>query len=329
MINKMTNKLGLFILVLTLSLVTNAQSNSDNSPECKENATSYTDSFKQKNYADALNPWRWIFLNCPTYNLNVYKRGPKIIKERMKVDKKNKSAYVDTLMMIFDQRILHFGKEGYVLGLKGFELINTDKSRAKEALGYLQSSLDLEGGKASVQAVYGYMQTIVALQKSGIKTNEDVLSAYAKISEIIQFNLKNQSKSTKHFVKYSQKIEDLFTPYANCEALITLFSKSFDPLSEDIEALKRITKLLDDKKCTDSELFFSASSRLHELSPSALSADKMAKMSIFKGRRGDAVDFAKKAVEMEEDADQKAIYYLGLAYYKIGFYNKYKLLHLF
>jgi len=314
MINRMIKKLVVVAIVVLMGLGANAQSKfGTDSVACIENLSLFREYFKQKSYADALNPWRWTFNNCPNSSGNIYKNGPKIIKQRMKVDKKNKAAYIDTLMMIFDQRIKCFGKEGYVLGLKGYELIGVDRDRSEEGLGYLKKSLDLEANNASVQAVYGYMQATINLEKSGLRTKVDVLEAYAIVSEIIDFNIMNKSKATNNFVKYSEKVEDLFTPYANCKDLIAMFSVKFDPLTEDISFLKRVTKLLAEKDCSEHQLFFDASSRLYELEPSASSADKMAKMSIAKGKSAAAVEFANKAIEMEEDANQKAIYYLGLA----------------
>jgi len=306
------------ILVLVVAIVTvisvNAQGKfGADEQKCKENLSMFREYYKQKNYPDALKPWRWTYVNCPAASGNIYKNGPKIIKERMKVDKANRAAYIDTLMMIFDQRIQYFGKEGYVLGLKGYELIGVDKKRSEEALGYLQKSIDLDGNNSSVQAVYGYIKAVVNLEKSVIKEKVDVLNAYAVVSEIIDYNIVNETKMAKNFMKYSVKIEDLFTPYANCDDLVALFSSKFDPLTEDISFLNRVTKVLEDKKCSSYQLFFDASSRLYELDPSASSADKMAKMSIAKGKSADAISFAKKAIEMEEDGNQKAIYYLGLA----------------
>jgi tetratricopeptide (TPR) repeat protein len=216
-------------------------------------------------------------------------------------------------MMVFDDRIKYFGKEGYVLGIKGYELIGVDKSRSEEALGYLKRSIELDGNNSSVQAVFGYMKAIVNLEKSGAKEKSDVIEAYSVVSEVIDYNIVNETKMAVHFVKYSEKVEELFTPYANCDDLIALFSSKFDPVTEDVNLLKRITKVLDNKKCTDSDLFFNASSRLHELEPSAASADQMSKMSIAKGKSSNAITFAKQAIELEEDANQKAIYYLGLA----------------
>ena len=311
--NMIKNIVVLAVAILAISSA-NAQGKYGVEEEkCKENLAFFRDNYKQKNYADALSSWRWTFLNCPASNGNIYKNGPKIIKERMKFDKENKAAYVDTIMMIFDQRIQYFGKEGYVLGLKGYELIGVDKSRIEEALGYLQKSIDLEGNNSSVQAVYGYMKAMVNLEKKGDKTKADVLEAYDIVSEIIDYNIVNESKSTKNFVKYSEKVEDLFTPYANCDDLVILFFAKFDPTTEDVSFLKRVTNLLEKKKCTTEQLFFDVSSRLYELDPSSSSADKMAKMSIAKGKSSDAIEFAKKAVELEEDPNKKAKYLLGLA----------------
>ena len=314
MINRMIKKIIIVLVVVLIGFESNAQSKfGADSVLCIENRSIYVQNFKSKHYSDALKPWRWAWKNCPEANENTFRHGPKIIKARMKVDKSNKAAYIDTLMMIFDQRIQYFGKEGYVLGLKGYELIGLDKSRGEESLGYLKQSLDLEGNNASVQAVYGYMKAMVNLQKSGVKNEADVLDAYTLVSEIIDYNIVNKSKASNNFIKYFEKVEDLFTPYANCEDLIELFSKKFDPLMEDINALKRFTDLLAKNKCADSDLFFNTSSRLYELEPSASSADKMAKMSIAKRRPTAALEFAKQAIELEEDPNQKAIYYLGLA----------------
>ena len=314
MINKMMKKvLVLAVAVLTVVSV-NAQSKfGADEQKCKENLSMFREYYKQKSYDDAYNPWRCAYLNCPEASGNIFKNAPKILKAKMKADKTNKSAYIDTLMMVFDDRIKYFGKEGYVLGIKGYELIGVDKSRSEEALGYLKRSIELEGNNASVQAVFGYMKAIVNLEKSGVKAKSDVIEAYSVVSEVIDYNIVNETKMAVHFVKYSEKVEELFTPYANCDDLIALFSVKFDPATEDVNLLKRIIKVLDNKKCTDSDLFFSASSRLYELEPSSASANQMSKMSIAKGKSSNAIAFAKKAIELEGDASTKAKYYLGLA----------------
>ena len=74
----------LVLLVTFLSQDLKAQSKWGNdSINCITNLSLYREYYKQKNYEDALKPWRWSFLNCPRSSGNIYKNGPKRIKERM------------------------------------------------------------------------------------------------------------------------------------------------------------------------------------------------------------------------------------------------------
>ena len=200
-----------------------------------------------------------------------------------------------------------------MLGLKGYELLGVDKSRAEEAYGYLEESINLDQNNSSVQAVYGYMRSIVILEKAGQKTKLDVIEGYARVSEIIDYNIINQTKTAKNFIKFSEKIENLFTPYANCDDLVQLFSAKFDTKSDDIDFLRKISNLLKAKKCMDSELFFNISSKLYELDPSPSSANLMANMSISKRNFSSAIKYSKEAIDLENDAFKKADYYLTLA----------------
>ena len=62
----------------------------------------------------------------------------------MKADKENKAAYIDTLMQIYDRRIEFIGKEGFVLGLKGSDLLRYEKTRYDEAYQILKKSYEIE-----------------------------------------------------------------------------------------------------------------------------------------------------------------------------------------
>ena len=258
-----------YILILS-SLAISAQSKYGKDEQaCKENVSVFREYCKQKNYEDALNPWRWAYTNCPASYATIYKNGPKIIKAQIKKYPENKNEYIDTLMMIFDQRIKYgFGKEGYVLGLKGYELFFADKNRAEEAYQILKTSINMDNKKSSVQAVYAYMKVTIYLQKKGLKSKEDVLSAYSIVSEIVDYNIKNESKTTKNFIKYSEKIEDMFTPYANCEDIISLYSEKFQTSKDDVDLLKRIEKILTEKECVKNQFYLDVLSVLQDVDES-------------------------------------------------------------
>tara|TARA_B100000941_G_scaffold76604_1_gene52231 strand:- start:1049 stop:2353 length:1305 start_codon:yes stop_codon:yes gene_type:complete len=270
MINSAFVKFVTTYIIILSSLEISAQSKYGKDEQaCKENVSVFREYCKQKNYEDALNPWRWAYTNCPASYATIYKNGPKIIKAQIKKYPENKNEYIDTLMMIFDQRIKYgFGREGYILGLKGYELFFVDKNRAEEAYQILKTSINMDNNMSSVQAVYAYMKAIIHLQKKGIKSKEDVMSTYSVVSEIVDYNIKNKSKTTKNFIKYSEKIEDMFTPYANCEDIISLYSEKFQNSKEDIDLLKRIEKILNEKECVKNQLYLDVLSILQDVNES-------------------------------------------------------------
>ena len=307
-------KILVFLIASYLSLDTYASGKwGSDSVTCITNLSLYREYYKQKNYKDALNPWRWAYLNCPQSSGNIYKNGPIIIKAQMKVDKENKAAYIDTLMQIYDKRIEFFGKEGFVLGLKGSDLLRYEKTRYDEAYQILKKSYEIEQNRSSAGAISSYFKSATIMEKNGKLQKEDILELYAELSSVIDYNLENNPKKTKFYTQTSSNVESLFTPYADCDALISIFSVKFSKTPNDTNLLKRILKVMDTKDCTENQLFFEVSSKLYELEPSALSASKMGKMSISRKDFSQAIQYCKQSIELETNDEAKAIYYLGLA----------------
>ena len=312
----------LVVFFLTIDISAQEKWGSD-SVSCITNLSLYREYYKQKNYTDAIGPWRWTFINCPRASGNIYKNGPIIIKAKMKLDKNNSQAYLDTLMQIYDNRIEFFGKEGFVLGLKGADLLRYDKKRYSEAYEILKKSIDLEGNKSSAGAISAYFKSATFMEQNSKLTKQDILELYAKLSEIIDYNLINNAKKTKYYTQTSLNVESLFTPYADCNALIEIYSLKYPSYSEDITFLKRVLKVLDSKECTEGNLFYKVSSKLYELEPSALAASKMGKMSISRKEFSKAIEYCKEAISLEQEDNIKAKYYLGLAdaYRNLGSYT--------
>ena len=278
-----------------------------------ESRAIYNMHYKQKNYDYALVSWRRAFNICPASSENIFKHGPIIMKYKMKSEPQNKLLYLDTLMLIFDKRIEYFGKEGYVLGLKGYELVIANPKRSQEAFDMLSTSIDIQGNKSGPQQVYGYFKAIVNLERAGIKSEIDVLEAYSYIMKIIDYNIENKSKQTKYFIKYLDKVESIFANYANCDDLLNLFSSKYDDSKEDISFLTRAAKQLSDKDCTESELFFNISTQLYSLEPTAQAAYQMSMMNLSRGKISNAINYAKEALDLEEDIQKRAKIHILLA----------------
>ena len=131
--------------------------------------------------------------------------------------------------------------------------------------------------------------------------------------KIIDYNIENKSKQTKYFIKYLDKVESIFANYANCDDLLNLFSSKYDDSKEDISFLTRAAKQLSDKDCSESELFFNISTQLYSLEPTAQAAYQMSMMNLSRGKISNAINYAKEALDLEEDIQKRAKIHILLA----------------
>ena len=112
-------------LLILFSTYMHAENNFNDSIECIRNYQIYRDDYKKGNFQESAKYWRSVFNNCPQYNENIFKNGPKIIKSIM--TSQNQLLYLDTLMMIYDRRIQYYHNESnisFVYYLKTDYIIN-------------------------------------------------------------------------------------------------------------------------------------------------------------------------------------------------------------
>ncbi len=305
----MTKKLGIILSLIVPTVTVNAQS------DCETNYAIYRNNYKQKNYEEALVSWRKVFNECPSYNQNTFANGPKLYHEKIKKDKENQLIYLDTLMTIYDDRIEYFGRRDYVLGKKGVDLLKYDPNRFTEAYEMLKVSVDALGNLTDPTVLVSYFKVLDDVQRSSEEvTKQDVLDAYVAVSDIISYNMINNEKYAKYYETAQTNVENIFAPYASCDDLIKVFKERLEIGTDNISLLKKITSLLDKKDCTENEVFYTAAIQLHELDPTAKSAYDMGNMSIAKKNYSDAVSYYNQAIELQEDVDYKASYYLKLSY---------------
>lgn len=338
-----------FLILLTVILIgyfgyaeTNVQSTPQNvipkygndSIKCITNISLYREFFKQwqkgkyKNEStviDAISPWREVFNNCPRATQNVYIDGAKIFKHFIskEKDKINRAKLIDTLMMIYDQRIQYFGKKGYVLGRKGVDLYQLSPDNNDKAYSILKESVELQGNKSKTSVIIFYFRSTIKHVKQNNLDRGIIVETYDKISTIIDFNIKNPKLSEK-YKNVQANIENEFSPFAGCEDLISIYSKKFKETPEDIELLKKISKKLDDKGCNDSELFFEVTKSLQKLEPSPETSYLMGRMLIQKEKYNEAIEYLVHATTLFEDADKKAdaYYLLSNIYLKLKNYKQ-------
>jgi tetratricopeptide (TPR) repeat protein len=102
---------------------------------------------------------------------------------------------------------------------------------------------------------------------------------------------------------------------------VEIFSPKFEKTPEDLAFLKKLTMLLTDQECEDSELFAMSSENLYKLEPSAQAAYNLAKLFFKKEEFDKSVSYYQEAIEWEEDPLEKAKYQYELGLFKFTKYD--------
>lgn len=326
-----------FLAVLTASSVLGQQKPHENPKygqdsatrmECVKNISLYSEFYKQKNYNDAVKPWREVLDNCPKASKNTYLRGATIYKNLIAREKDlaKKDALIDTLMIIYDKRIENFGQEATVLGYKGLELYSYRKNTAAlEVAEMLKKSCELGVGKTKSAVVSTYMQATVDLYRAEQNEGADVIEAYtismSTLEAAVVYNKKLVAKGGKYAAKGQKELANIETATANvdalfsesgaadCDALAEIFAPKYEESMNDVEWLKKVTKLLNKYDCTDKEIFAKSAEQLNKLEPSAEAAHNLARLFLKKQDYTKAESYYEEATSLQEDSITKALYY--------------------
>lgn len=306
----------------TVTTVATAATAATDSLQCREQLSLYREYHKIKLYNYAMPHWRWVFLNCPDATQNIYIDGVKIISTSIDETKDSllRDKLIDTLLMVYDQRIKYFGKEGYVLGRKSIDAVTYLPAKAEQAYAWFARSVDLQGNKSDGAVLVYYLNTSVQLANNGKIDKGEIFTVYDKVVSIADFNIeeaKTDEKNLTNWMNVKTNIENIIEPLATCKDLVTIYGKKFSETPNDTTLLKNITSILDRRKCTEEgDLFYRATKNLHKIEPSAQSAYLMGRLSIQNNDLGSAAEYMNQAYELYPDnADKiKALYALAGIY---------------
>ncbi|MGQ7870487.1 hypothetical protein [Sunxiuqinia sp. sy24] len=290
------------------------------------NLSMYDQFYKQDDFKSAMKPWEKVYYKYPKSTLNLYIHGANMYEAAInnETDWDKKDAFIDSLMSVYDRRTKYFNQEGYVLGRKGtdylkFKLDNENlnddelKSILKEGYGFLEESIKLEQKQTEAAVLVVFMQATKRLFLMGELPKDKVAANYQTASEIINNYLKEEPNSEKYTTS-KELVDRLFqtSGAADCEALIALYEPQFETISQDVEDLKKMLRILERRDCTDSPLFAKASDKLYQLDPSAEAAFNMARLFVKRDQFDRAKEYYNNAIEAETDKELLAKYYYEL-----------------
>ncbi len=274
--------------------------------------TLYREFFKQKNFTDAVTHWRYVFLNAPGHWQSTYVDGVKmytsfISKEEVK---EKKVLLIDTLLMIYDQRIKCFDV-GW--GRRAHEMFKYRQSEVQKVLDSFDEAIEKNGNKTEYFLLQPYFLISLKALKKEMITKERVLEILNKISEIIESNISNQGKNTEKFIKTQALITaSIPSKFLGCAEAKEIFEKKYNENPDDENLWKQIYNIFITADCVEDPLFLDAGVKYFNKEPDGIKAGVIAKAFAKAKRFSDAAKFLKKAIDLEDDNLKKAEYYFQL-----------------
>jgi tetratricopeptide (TPR) repeat protein len=128
-----------------------------------------------------------------------------------------------------------------------------------------------------------------------------ILEKFDRAMDILQENLKNLPDNLDDLISARTSLENLFLPFATCENLIKIYGPRFEETPNDEDLLIKIIAFLERSDCTDSELYFNVAKNMHQLNPSARSANSMGRMEENNENYLSAIEYYEQALELNDN----------------------------
>ncbi|MCR5454318.1 MAG: hypothetical protein K6F33_04970 [Bacteroidales bacterium] len=309
------------------------------SATCIRLMSTFAEYAKQNAWEEAYPSWSILFKNFPKCSQTVYSNGVNIVKKKMQkaTTGKEQQIWVDTLMMVYDQRIKYFAAssknygEAYLLGRKGVDLAKYRKEPMEAPYNCLMKSIDLGGKDSEYAVIQTAMQSTITMYNAKKIDATVVVDKYLLLSDILAQKKAEEKKKLENAKddKAKKKAEsDLATcaqveggvlslfsssDAAQCEVLVNAFTGKLNENPNDIELCDKIVKVLGSKGCNDTQLYEDAVSKVIASNPTESACFGFAKMLEKKGKEDEAIENYKQAISLAETDTMKAIYNCSIA----------------
>ncbi len=290
-----------------------------NNETCLKNLSLYYEFYKHKNYKDAINPWRIVYRECPESRESLYAYGVNMYRTFLEQtdDPEKKSAYADTMMMIYDKRMEYFPKsKGDVLGRKGVDLLRFKRQEGmkyiKEGYDLLKESIKMEQNKSNPVVLTTFISAGITLFVNGELDNETVINDYMEVSKILDADLAKRPTTRTKMAKEAidQNIKD--AKVMTCDAIDNIFGPKFEANKDDKKFLSKVLDFMNEAQCEDLPLYIKASEQMYSMEPSAEAAYNLARLFYKKEDFAKARQYYLEAIDKATDSQSKATYYYEL-----------------
>lgn len=294
--------------------------------DCIANVSLFHESVKNKQFADALEPWEAVYKECPSASVNVYIDGSKIIEWKLSTLTAGTAEYNlwrDKLLKLHDNRIKYFANDPkyskkypkeYILGQKGVDYCTyfTEDKTKEVAYPWLKTSVESLGAASQFSVISKFMEVSYYMYKANPeKYTEQYITDYQLASGIYAAKAADSAdKNAAAAQQYKDNLDQTFagSGAANCDKLDELYAQKVQDNLNNYEELSKITAMYQRLGCGESDVYFAASAASHKLQPSAESAVGCAAMCKKKEDWRGAIEYYDQAVSLATTNADKAEY---------------------
>ena len=308
--------------------------------ECLTNVSLFHESAKNKQYADAWEPWNAAYKECPSASVNIYIDGDKIVEWKISQSKPGTpeyDQYRQLLLTLHDKRIKYFGKDpkyakkypvAFILGQKGLDYCTFYPEDPVKAVAYpwLKESVESLGQTSSINVAVKLADVSYDIYKSDPdKYAEQYIADYQLVSGVLAAMAADPAnKNAGAAASNKDYVDQRFAASgaADCSKLDELYAKTVQDNLSNLDMLNKIMTLYRRIGCNnESDVYFAAAQAAHQLSPTAESAAGCASMCKKKEDWSGAIEYYNQATDMSDNDQDKADYQYNAAFV---YYNNLK-----
>lgn len=292
----------------------------NDSVTCIMNLSLYREFYKQwrqshytnSSINDAIDPWYWTFKNCPRATENIYIDGARMMKFRIHhAPPAARKAMIDTLMMIYTQRLRYFPdkyrtnipQKGEILGREAIALYQVDPAAVQKVYELMKQSIDLNKERSMGAVMVYYFRLTTQLARAGKIDTTAVVDVYNQIqgyvnNRIQKYKTENNTRKLTEYQDIKANINATFQPFATCTDLVHIYTKEFAVSPNNEILLKDIIRSLESKQCYNNTLYFKANINLYKMDPSPDIAFLLGKLMFQRNKYNDAIFYLTKATQL-------------------------------
>ena len=300
---------------------------------CKEALSVYVSYKKQKNYDEAYIQWLKACDVCPsTAREGLYSDGIRFLKNEIKKatsteDSARVASLTDSIFLLYDQRMELYpattkrpNNRCFILGYKASDFYKFNKDDPTTANALFKESIDClkEATSAAVLSQY-YVTSFYAMKAlEGDSAKEklgEMLTEYLVLTDYIDSNVANavaaeDTKTATGFQKAKKNVDEVFIAIAQCEDMVPVLSAKIASDSSNMDLKQKVLRLLNQKECTDNDLFLPVATSVYEMDPSHPSAYAIGYSQAKNDNFQEAYTYMQQAVELCGDCTEKEAYLL-------------------